>query len=136
MEKPSYYLYINYRPLFAECLPRNISWNFAGFAIMELLENHTRVLFVSACNFVITFDIDVSQAYRVLSSAKLHKAVSDKNKNKSFIKILNNNGPKIDPCGTPKITSKNSLNVEKILTLCFLCVKYENINFKLLLPKP
>ena len=39
--------------------------------------------------------------YKVLSSAKLHTSVSKVKKSKSLRYILNNNGPKIDPCGTP-----------------------------------
>ena len=36
------------------------------------------------------------------------------------MKILNNNGPMIEHCGTPVFTSVHSLKVASILTLCFL----------------
>ena len=38
----------------------------------------------------------------------------------SFMSILNNKGPSIDPCGTPDIISTQLLNDESILVRCFL----------------
>ena len=39
----------------------------------------------------------ISHAYRVLSTAKLHKDLSVVTNNRSFKYILNKRGPKIDP---------------------------------------
>ena len=36
---------------------------------------------------------------------------------KSFIYIRNRSGPKIDPCGTPEVTSKNSEEEFSMTTL-------------------
>ena len=35
--------------------------------------------------------------------------------------MLNNNGPKIQPCGTPLTISYQSLYEEPIFVLCFRC---------------
>ena len=40
----------------------------------------------------------------------------------SFITILNNRGPKIDPCGTPNLIYLNELYDELICVLCCLFV--------------
>ena len=41
-------------------------------------------------------------------------------KNKSAKKMLNNNGPSIEPCGPPEIISNQELQILFILVLCFL----------------
>ena len=57
--------------------------------------------------------------YIVLSSAKLQ--ISDfSTKNKiSLINILNNNGPNVEPCDTPRQISDHLLYEEPTLVLCF-----------------
>ena len=42
-----------------------------------------------------------SQTYGVMPSAKLHMSIPFNAKNISLMKILNNIGPKTDPCRTP-----------------------------------
>ena len=41
-------------------------------------------------------------------------------KNKSVKEMINNNGPNIEPCGTPKTISYQELEVLFTLALCFL----------------
>ena len=57
----------------------------------------------------------------VLSSAKLQIFVFSIKRKRSLINMLNNNGPKIEPCGTPLIISYQSLYEEPIFVLCFRC---------------
>ena len=40
-----------------------------------------------------------------------------------FMKMLNNSGPKIDPCGTPEVTATGSDIVPSRTTLCSLLVR-------------
>ena len=49
-------------------------------------------------------------AYRVFSSAQLHRVLSFMKRKMTFIKILNSNRSKIEPCGTPYKISVQSLN--------------------------
>ena len=56
----------------------------------------------------------------VLSSAKLAISVSSITKNKSIKKILNNRGPRIDPCGNPNVISSKLLYDEFNFVRCFL----------------
>ena len=44
-------------------------------------------------------------------------------KNKSAKKMLSENGPSTECCGTPKIISNQQLQVLFTLDLCFLCDK-------------
>ena len=49
----------------------------------------------------------------MFSSAKLQISVFSTNIKRSFRNTLNNNGPKIDPCGTPLLMSDHTLSCEK-----------------------
>ena len=51
--------------------------------------------------------IDCAQVCKVLLSAKWQMLFFSLKPNKSFKEILNKNGPKVDPCGTPKRTSNH-----------------------------
>ena len=51
----------------------------------------------------------ILQLYIVLTSAKLHIFVLSIKKKGSLINKLKNNGPKIEPCGTPLTISYQSL---------------------------
>ena len=53
----------------------------------------------------------------VLSSAKLQMLDFSMNHNISFKKILKNNGPRIDPYGTPRKIFSHELKVESSLTV-------------------
>ena len=55
----------------------------------------------------------------VLSSAKLQILAFSIKRKISLINMLNNNGPKIEPCGTPLTISYQSLYEEPIFVLCF-----------------
>ena len=57
----------------------------------------------------------------ILSSAKLQIFVFSIKRKRSLINMLNNNGSKIEPCGTPLTISYQSLYEESIFVLCFRC---------------
>ena len=57
----------------------------------------------------------------ILSSAKLQIFVFSIKRKRSLINMLNNNGSKIEPCGTPLTISYQSLYEELIFVLCFRC---------------
>ena len=57
----------------------------------------------------------------ILSSAKLQIFVFSIKRKRSLINMLNNNGSKIEPCGTPLTISYQSLYEEPIFVLCFRC---------------
>ena len=59
------------------------------------------------------------QELSVLSSAKLHMSDFETKKSISFMKTLNNKGPRIDPCAIPQIIPHQSLRLEPIFALCF-----------------
>ena len=63
----------------------------------------------------------LAERYGVLSSAKFAISISLCIRNKSAKKMLNRSGPKIEPCGTTKITASHSLYELLTLVLCFLC---------------
>ena len=50
--------------------------------------------------------------------------------------MLNNRGPKIEPCGTPNNISLHDLYLLFILTLCFLFERQLFTNFKAFLSMP
>ena len=56
-----------------------------------------------------------------LPSAKLQIFVFSIKIKRSLINMLNNNGPKIEPCGTPLTISYQSLYEEPVFVLCFRC---------------
>ena len=62
---------------------------------------------------------ELSQAYNVLSSAKLQMSDFKLQKNRSFMNILNKIGPRIEPCGTPSIIFNHSLIDDPIRTRIF-----------------
>ena len=65
-----------------------------------------------------TISKSLSHLYIVLSSAKLHMFVLSTKRKRSLNK-LNNNGPKIGPCGMPLIMSYQSLYEDFSFVRCF-----------------
>ena len=57
------------------------------------------------------------RTYKVLSSAKLQMSDLRFENKRSFINMLNNIGPSIEPCGTPKTMVSQSLTDELMRTL-------------------
>ena len=97
---------------------------FSGFIFIKLSLNQSiiRELCDSVRNFA-SFR-DSQHLYNVLSSAKLQRSPSSIPSNKSFLKMLNNNGSyKTDIWGIPVRISTHSLKELLILVLCFLFVK-------------
>ena len=78
--------------------PRNIIWNFPGFATILLILNQLRIKCMSLDNFRVASPKFGEHKYIVVSSAKLETSVSWMKKIKWFIKRLNNIGPMIEPC--------------------------------------
>ena len=85
----------------AECMsgftiPAGLRWFhgvFPGQPRTTLAFHHLKTV-VQKCVFrsrIAWFDVDTVSKYNI--------------KGKSFIKLRNNNGPKIDPCGTPQFIS-------------------------------
>ena len=68
--------------------------------------------------------------WRLLLSVQLVMSRSGENWNKSHRKMLNSNGPNMEPYGTPKLISDHKLYVPFSFTLCFRLVKYECNSFK------
>ena len=50
--------------------------------------------------------------------------------------MLKKRGPRIEPCGTPKIISTHELKVLLIFVLCHLLERYEKISFREQYEKP
>ena len=63
------------------------------------------------------------QLYSVLSPVKLQTSDFVMEKNKSFMKISNRRGPRINLCGTPVLISHQELKDEPVLVLCFRLVR-------------
>ena len=60
---------------------------------------------------------------KVVSSAYIIKSNFFVDSGKSFIYMINNNGPRIDPCGTPIVKGKISDLLSSISVYCFLFFK-------------
>ena len=60
---------------------------------------------------------------KVVSSAYIIKSNLCVDSGKSFIYMINNNGPRIDPCGTPIVKGKISDLLSSISVYCFLFFK-------------
>ena len=67
-------------------------------------------------NVLMVLDMVVSSAYIIKSNFFLDSG-------KSFIYMINNNGPTIDPCGTPIVKGKISDLLSSISVYCFLFFK-------------
>ena len=70
------------------------------------------------------------QLHMILSSTKLQMFVSTIKRKRSLINKLNNNRPKVDPCGTAQTKSYQSLSEECIFVRCLRFDKYSCIKFK------
>ena len=81
-------------------LVSTVALNLSGFAIMSLFFIYSMALLVVTSGLFIRPWIVSSTAVLVLSSAKLCKSEPSK-KNMSFMNMLSDIGPSIDPCGTP-----------------------------------
>ena len=55
---------------------------------------------------------------------------------RSFMKILNSIGPKMDPCGTPEIIDLRMPTKLLTLTACFRSLKYEQTSFTISQSRP
>ena len=108
--------------------PRIMTWHFSGFIFVKLSLNQSIIR--EHCDSIRNFGSfrDLKHVYNVLSSAKLQRFPSPISSNKSFIKMLNNSGPKTDPWGIPIKISTHSLKQLFILVLCFLFVTVQQLN--------
>ena len=97
--------------------------HFSGFIFMKLSLNQSIIR--EHCDSIRNFASfgDPQHLYDVLSSAKSQIFPSSIPSSKSFIKMLNNRGPKTDPWGIPMGISTHSLKELYILLLCFLFAK-------------
>ena len=67
----------------------------------------------SLLNVLMVLDKVVSSAYKIKSNFLVDSQ-------KSFIDMINNKGPRIDPCGTPIVKGKISDLLSSIYVYCFL----------------
>ena len=91
-------------------------WNLPGFGFNKFTLSHFKIYPKS--NLRLSPYI-FQQEFAVLSSAILHMFGFETKKSISFLKMLNNKRPTIDPCCIPKIASHQSLKLEPIFILCF-----------------
>ena len=78
---------------------------FDQFICKRLCLHHSFNDLKPSLNDDITDTIVLPLKSNVVSSANSFVKISFKKNGKSFIKIMNNNGPKTDPCGTPRSIS-------------------------------
>ena len=99
--------------LFWFFLPIIMVWNLSGFKIIMVSLNHCSAFSDSEVKLLINFCRDFSVHDKVLSTAELC--------NSAF--SINENGPKIDPCGTQSNKTWKTLYVLFIFTFCLLPFK-------------
>ena len=74
------------------------TWHLPGLTSIRLLVNQEKSLLAVNCNCLIMLGMSSAQENGAVSSA----ISKSSNLNKRSIKsMLNSNGPKIEPCGTP-----------------------------------
>ena len=91
-------------PKFSFLYPKTSKLHLSWFYFMLSFSNHSIGRKLSSSNLFIKEFKYISQAWNVVSSAKLHKSVNSGRKNKSFKQILNRRGP-TDPWETPWLNS-------------------------------
>ena len=116
----TYWVFFIKRQVGFNVFERNISWNFDRLAIISLSLSHSIAVLVSISSLKEMVSNSFPHAYRVASSVELQISVSFMKKSKSLTKALKIISPSIDPCGTPKIISNDSLKNEATFTYCCL----------------
>ena len=92
-----------------------------GWNLMLLSTDHLDRALISFCKISWSFQdsilrhIFVSSAYRAMFVPSLMQS------DISLINSTNNSGPRIDPCGTPEVTSLRPDLLPFTRTHCFLC---------------
>ena len=97
------------RPLVCLCLPILLESS-------SLIEVCVSTFLSSLLNALMVLDKVVSSAYIIKSNFSVDSQ-------KSFIYMINNKGPRIDPCGTPIVKGKISDLLSSISVYCFLFFK-------------
>ena len=82
----------------------------------SLIKVCVSTLFSLLLNVLMVLDKVVSLAYIIKSNFFVDSG-------KSFIYMINNNGPRIDPCGTPIVKGKISDLLSSISVYCFLFLR-------------
>ena len=97
--------------------------NFVFFRESLLTFNHLAIclssLFSAACRISGSFAL----INRLVSSAKSTSCDTEETSEKSLMYIKNNNGPKIDPCGTQHLTLLEAEDTPSYVTNCFLLAR-------------
>ena len=87
--------------MFAFLVVQETSPRISGVCTMQFESNHFRKFSMSASKHFATSPMFSPEAYNILPSAKLHIVYFSIHNIRSFINILNNKGPRIEPCGIP-----------------------------------
>ena len=95
-------------------VPNIMNWNLPGFGFNEFTLNHFKIFLQSNLRLCKMPPNVFLQELNVLSSAKSHMSDFDAKENMLFTKLLNNKGPRIDPCGIPQVTKAATYS-----SLCF-----------------
>lgn len=94
--------------------PSIINWNLAGFGFNEFNMNHFKIYSISNLRLCNILRKTFPHELKVSSLGKLHISNFETKKSIPFMRMLNNKGPGVDPCGIPQIASCQSLKLEPI----------------------
>ena len=102
-------------------------WNTIAFVFFTFNDNlfifsHSVTLF-NSCSVVLASLCLVRAPHNVVSSAYVMKLKCEVDCAMSFMYIMNNKGPSIEPWGTPVVILPSSEGVSLYITYCFLSVK-------------
>ena len=95
----------------------NRIWHLPRLTFILLFANQEKSLLAVDCSCVITLGMSSAQEYGAVSSANL-QFQNQQIQKRSIKSMLNSNGPKIKPCGTPYSLLVLSLSLVLILTRC------------------
>ena len=84
--------------------PSIINWNFPGFALSDLILNQYRRFHISCSRLLRIKGKLLPWEHKVLSSTKLQRSGFSTTRKMSVIKILQSNGPNIEPSEIPQMT--------------------------------
>ena len=116
-------------------VPKNMNSVFATFRLS--LFDSSQFLIFSKSSFTLkcNSDVDIAAAFSIVSSAYICGLVCIKQEGRSLI-YIRNNGPKIDPCGTPQLTVCGFEMLPSTMHCCCLFNKYDLNQSRVVPPIP